>query len=404
MAEKIHVYGAAWCPDCRRSKQFLTEMRILFDWFDIDENPAGAEFVREKNQGKQIIPTIVFEDGSFLTEPTNPELAAKLGLDLKAERTFYDVIIVGGGPAALTAAIYAAREGIDTLIVEKSALGGQAGVTERIDNYPGFPDGIGGSELADRFIEQARRYGVELLSAGSVKSIESRDRLIFVNTESGDEYCSSAVIVATGSTYRQLGVSGEDDFLGAGIHFCATCDGPFYRGSKELIVVVGGNSGVEEGLFLTQFTDQVTLLEFESELRASALLQEKARDHPGFRIFTDTEVTGFTGTDRIKTVSTRNRVTGETRDFSPQGIFVFIGLTPNTDFLGGSVELDKFGFITTNQGFQTSVPGVFAAGDVRASSTKQLGSAVGEGVTALLVARQYLRSLGEVAPHDVVMA
>ena len=404
MAEKIQVYGAVWCPDCRRSKQFLSEMRVPFDWFDIDEESAGADIVREMNQGKQIIPTIVFEDGSFVTEPTNSELATKLGLDLKAERTFYDLIIVGGGPGGLTAAIYAAREGIDTLVIEKSALGGQAGVTERIDNYPGFPDGIGGGELADRFIEQAQKYGVELLSAVSVKSIERKDHLILVNSESGDEYCSSSVIVSTGSTYRRLGVPGEDDFLGAGIHFCATCDGPFYRGSNELIVVGGGNSGVEEGLFLTQFTDQVTLLEFNSELRASALLQEKAREHPGFRIFTDTEVTGFSGTDRIATVSTRNRLTGETRDFSPKGVFVFIGLTPNTDFLAGSLELDSFGFITTDTGFQTSVPGVFAAGDVRASSTKQLGSAVGEGVTALLMVRQYLRSLGEVAPHDVVMA
>ena len=404
MTQKVQVFGAPWCPDCRRAKQFLSEMRIPYDWFDIDEDPSGADIVRQKNQGKQIIPTIVFEDGSFLTEPTNAELAAKLGLDLKAERTFYDLIIIGGGPAGLTAAIYAAREGIDTLIVEKGALGGQAGVTERIDNYPGFPEGIGGGQLADRFIEQARKYGVELLSAVSVKSIESRDGTVFVNTESGDEYCSAAVIVATGSTYRRLGVPGEDDFLGAGIHFCATCDGPFYRGSKELIVVGGGNSGVEEGLFLTEFTDQVTLLEFNSELRASALLQEKARAHPKFRIFTDTEVTGFTGEGRIATVTTRNRLTGQPSDFSPQGVFVFIGQTPNSDFLAGSLDLDNSGFISTDNSFQTSVPGVFAAGDVRASSTKQLGSAVGEGVTALLMARQYLRSRGEVAPHDVALA
>ena len=404
MAEKIQIYGALWCTDCRRSKQFLGEMRVAYDWIDIDEDPSGAAFVQQKNQGKQIIPMIVFDDGSFLAEPTNAELAAKLGLDLKADRTFYDLIIVGGGPTGLTAAIYAVREGIDTLIVEKSALGGQAGATERIDNYPGFPDGIGGGELAERFIEQAKRYGVELLSAVSVKSIERRNTLIFVNTESGDEYWASAVIVATGSTYRRLGVPGEDDFLGAGIHFCATYDGPFYRGSKELIVVGGGNSGVEEGLFLTQFTDQVTLLESAPKLRASVLLQEKARDHPGFRIFTDTEVTGFVGKNRIETVSTRNRVNGETRDFSPEGVFIFIGLTPNSDFLAGSFELDPRGFISTDQSFRTSVPGVFAAGDVRASSTKQLGSAVGEGVTSLLMVRQYLRSLGEVPPHDVVMA
>ena len=150
----ITVYGAPWCPDCRRSKQFLGEMRIAYDWIDIDQDPTGADEVRAKNDGKQIIPTITFEDGSFLVEPTNDELARKLNLTLKAERSYYDLIIVGGGPAGLTAAIYAAREGIDSLVLEKSALGGQAGVTERIDNYPGFPQGVGGAELAELIIQQ----------------------------------------------------------------------------------------------------------------------------------------------------------------------------------------------------------------------------------------------------------
>ena len=150
MAEAIKVYGAPWCPDCRRSKQFLGEMRVAYDWIDIAQEPAGAEIVREKNQGKQIIPTIVFEDGSSLAEPSNDELAKKLGLVLKAKRTYYDLIVIGGGPTGLTAGIYAAREGMDCLIIEKSALGGQAGVTEQIDNYPGFPKGIGGAELAER--------------------------------------------------------------------------------------------------------------------------------------------------------------------------------------------------------------------------------------------------------------
>src|SRR5438105_1563956 len=161
----IQLYGAPWCPDCKRAKQFLAEQRVDYDWIDIDKDPSGQDLVRRKNNGRQIIPTIVFEDGSSLAEPSNDELAGKLGLTLKAERSFYDLIIVGGGPAGLTAAIYAAREGIETLVIEKSGLGGQAGVTERIDNYPGFPDGIGGADLAERFIRQCRRYGVELLPA-----------------------------------------------------------------------------------------------------------------------------------------------------------------------------------------------------------------------------------------------
>ena len=396
MAEAIKVYGAPWCPDCRRSKQFLGEMRIPYEWVDIDQDPAAAQVVREKNQGKQIIPTIVFEDGSFLVEPGNDELARKLGLALKAERTYYDLIIIGGGPAGLTAAIYGAREGIDCLVIEKSALGGQAGVTERIDNYPGFPEGIGGAELAERIIQQARRYDVELLSAVGVKSITRQGDYVPVATDAGG-YCARAVIIATGSTYRRLGAPGEDDLIGAGIHFCATCDGPFYKGSKELMVIGGGNSGVEEGLFLSQFTDGITLVEFMPELKASALLQEKIRSDPKFNILTNTEVTEFQGEGgKLKTVMTKDRASGETMEFHPAAAFVFIGLTPNTDFLEGAVELDQWGFIKTDETLQTSMPGVYAAGDVRSGSTKQLASAGGEGVTALLMVRQYLQALGDV--------
>jgi thioredoxin reductase (NADPH) len=394
---EIVVYGAPWCPDCRRSKQFLGEMRLPYEWIDIDQDPAAAQLVREKNNGKQIIPTIVFKDGSFLVEPSNDELARKLGLTLKAERTFYDLIIIGGGPAGLTAAIYGAREGIDCLVIEKSALGGQAGVTERIDNYPGFPEGIGGAELAERIVQQARRYEVELLPAVGVKSLARRDGdYVLVTTETGEEYCARAVILATGSTYRRLGAPGEDELIGAGIHFCATCDGPFYKGSKELMVIGGGNSGVEEGLFLSQFTSRITLVEFSPELKASALLQEKIRSNPKFQILTNTQVTEFRGDGKLKAVVAKDRATGETREFQPAGVFVFIGLTPNTGFLEGAVETDRWGFIETDETFQSSMAGVFAAGDVRSGSTKQLASAVGEGAAVLIMVRQHLKKLGDV--------
>jgi len=393
----VKVYGAPWCPDCRRSKQFLGEMRVPYEWVDIDQDETGRAFVREKNNGKQIIPTIMFPDGSFLVEPSNDELARKLGVQLRAQRTYYDLIIIGGGPAGLTSAIYAAREGIDCLVIEKSALGGQAGVTERIDNYPGFPEGVGGAKLADLIVQQARRYGVELLSAVDVASISSMSGNVIVATKNGDEYCSRAAIVATGASYRRLGVPGEDDLIGAGIHFCATCDGPFYKGSQELMVIGGGNSGVEEAFFLSRFTDKVTLVEYMPELKASALLQENARSDPKFEILTNTEVTEFKAKDgKLAAVLAKDRASGKGLEFHPAAAFVFIGLSPNTQFLKGSVELDQWGFIKTDETFQTSLPGVFAAGDVRAGSTKQLASATGEGVTALLMARQYLQKAGDV--------
>ena len=393
----VKVYGAPWCPDCQRSKRFLGEMRVPYDWIDINQDPAAAQFVREKNNGKQSIPTIIFQDGSLLVEPGNDELARKLGLTVRAESTFYDLIIVGGGPAGLTASIYAAREGIECLVIEKSALGGQAGVTGRIDNYPGFPEGVGGAELVDLIIRQARRYDVELLQAAGVKSIKRDGDYVLVVMETGDEYCGRAAIIATGSTYRRLGVPGEDDLIGAGMHFCATCDGPFYKGSKELVVLGGGNSGVEEGLFLSQFTDRITLVEFSPELKASALLQEKIRSHPKFNILTNTEVTEIRGEGgKLKTIVAKDRATGETIELQPDAAFIFIGLKPNTGFLEGAVDLDQWGFIKTDETFQTSMAGVYAAGDVRSGSTKQLASATGEGVTALLMVRQYLQKLGDI--------
>ncbi|MGQ0668910.1 MAG: FAD-dependent oxidoreductase [Actinomycetota bacterium] len=395
----ITVYGAPWCPDCRRSKQFLGEQRIPYDWIDIQQDQGAEAFVREKNDGKQIIPTIVFPDGSFLVEPSNAELAQKLGLRLKATRSYYDVLIVGGGPAGLTAAIYGAREGLDALVIERSALGGQAGVTERIENYPGFPDGVAGGELAEKFITHARRYGVEMLQAVGATELRRMEDYILVATDQGDEYCAKAAIIATGSSYRRLGVPGEDDLIGAGIHFCATCDGPFYKGAKELMVIGGGNSGVEEGLFLTQFADKIRLVEFMPELKASALLQEELRRHSQFEVHTNTEVIEFQKAKggKLGAVVARDRATGQVQKFTPAAVFVFIGLDPNTGFLEGKIELDRWGFVTTDDTFQTSIPGVYAAGDVRAGSTKQLGSAVGEGVTALLMVRQHLQKAGEVA-------
>ena len=389
---KMTVYGAPWCPDCRRAKQFLGEQRVPYDWIDIDLDDEARDYVQRVNDGKQIIPTIVFEDGSLLVEPTNSELALKLGIGLSASRTHYDLIVVGGGPAGLTAALYAAREGIDTLIVERSAVGGQAGVTERIENYPGFPDGVRGAHLADQMRLQAERFGVEILQAQSVAGVRATDNFKVVSTETGDEYSAGALIVATGSRYRRLDVPGEDDLIGAGIHFCATCDGPFYR-DEEVVVIGGGNSAVEEGLFLTRFASKVTLLVRGEGLRASRILQERVENSPKIEIRTNTSVREFRGSSKVESVVVADSRSGETDELHPSGVFVFIGLDPNTDFVRGSLDTDRYGFIVTDMTFQGSLPGVFAAGDVRAGSTKQLASAVGEGTTAAMMVRGYLERL-----------
>jgi len=399
---EVTVYGAPWCPDCKRAKRFLAEQRVAYDWVDIDQDPAGMRHVEELQNGGRSIPTIVFDNTEVLIEPTNEELARKLGLTLEAKRGCYDLAIVGGGPAGLAAAIYAAREGIDAVVIERSGLGGQAGVTERIDNYPGFPEGVGGADLAERFIAQARCYEVELLSAVSVESIatagsEAGDLCLCL--ASGQEIETHAVLIATGSSYRRLGIPGEDDLIGAGVHFCATCDGPFYRGAEELLVIGGGNSALEEGLFLLKFAKRVRIVQRDPELTASRLLQDKVNNDPRFVVHRNTEVVELAGTGHLESVRLRDRATGEEQVVTPRAAFVFIGLDPNTAFLRGAVDLDARGFVNDKGGFTTSLPGVFAAGDVRRGSTKQLGSAVGDGIAALIAIREYLQDHHEVARH-----
>jgi|HubBroStandDraft_4_1064222.scaffolds.fasta_scaffold49301_2 thioredoxin reductase (NADPH) len=400
---QITVYGAPWCPDCKRAKRFLAEQRVPYDWVDIDQDEAGLKHVEELQKGGRSIPTIVFEGTDVLIEPTNEELARKLGLTLEAKLDCYDLAIIGGGPAGLAAAIYAAREGIDAVVIERSGLGGQAGVTERIDNYPGFPDGVGGADLAERFIAQARRYEVELLSAVSVEHISAEGSEagdICLRLASGQEIETHAALIATGSSYRRLGVPGEDDLIGAGVHFCATCDGPFYRGSEELLVIGGGNSALEEGLFLTKFAKRVRIVQREPELTASRLLQDKINNDPHFVVHRNSEIVEFTGKGKLESVRLRDRASGVEEVVHPRGAFVFIGLDPNTAFLRGSVDLDARGFVDDKGGFRTSIPGVFVAGDVRRGSTKQLGSAVGDGIAALIAVREYLQEHHEVARHS----
>ncbi|MCB0196562.1 MAG: FAD-dependent oxidoreductase [Anaerolineae bacterium] len=410
MDKNITIYGAYWCPDCRRSKRFLSEQQIDYDWVDIEKDKEAQAYVEEINKGKRIIPTIVFDDDSILVEPSNAELAQKLGLATTDPHEFHDVTIIGAGPAGLSAAIYAARDGFSVMVIDEGALGGQAATTEALENYPGFPDGISGGEWSQRVVAQAKKFGVEFLQAQSVVGLRSQDSSLWIKTSDGNEYGSCALLIATGADYRRMGIEGEEDFIGAGVHFCSTCDGPFYKG-KDVMVVGGGYSATEESFALLNFADSVEMLVRGDKLSVSPLLADKVAGSDKVKVHYNTVVTKLAGSNgKLSDVHVTDKTSGEEKVFHPDGLFVFIGQQPNTDFLKGSeVLLNDHGFIVTGHQLmhhpdwqpdgdealgllETSVPGVFAAGDVRAGSTKQVASASGEGATAALLIREYIRT------------
>jgi thioredoxin reductase (NADPH) len=389
----IVVYSTTWCPDCKRVKKFLGEQRVPYRNIDIESDPQAMAFVEQINDGKRIIPTMVFSDGSTLVEPSNAELAEKLGINTTAQRQFYDTIIIGSGPTGLTAGFYMGREGLDALVIEKGGIGGQAAITQTLDNFPGFDQGISGSEFADRLGRQANRFGVEILQANEVVSVFPQGNYWCAITRDGIEYGCRAMLLASGARYRKMGIPGEDNLIGSCVHFCATCDGAFYKG-KKVLVVGGGNSGFEEALFLTKFASQVDIVEYQAEVKASQILQDKVAGMPNMRVTVNHAVREIRGEHHIEAIIVEDLTTGKLHEWDYDGVFVFIGMMPNNDLVLDQAELNRHGFIVTDKTLMTSRPGLFAAGDVRAGSTKQAASAAGEGATAALMMREFLNEVG----------
>lgn len=306
----------------------------------------------------------------------------------------FDIVIVGAGPTGLAAAVYTAREDLRTLVVDGGVVGGLIATTEHVDNYPGFPEGIGGLELADAMRKQAERFGAEVRTGVSITGLEHQESGVRLMTAKG-EITARSVLVATGSLYRHLDVPGEQELEGKGVHYCATCDGPLYRGS-HLIAVGGGNSMLQEGLFLTKFASKLTVLVRGPQFRGAEVLAHQLQSLDNVEVHFNTSITKVLGANGllsgVDTVDNKTKAIGH---IAADGMFVFIGLLPNTDWLHGAVALDERGFIKVDKGFATNLPGVFAAGDVVVGSVGQVASAVGEGVTAALSIRQYLD------PHHV---
>jgi thioredoxin reductase (NADPH) len=372
---------------------------------DIDEDRAALAQMLQLTSGRKTIPAIVFPDGTILEEPTNKRLQEQLGLKEETQPMAqptdiptHDIIVIGAGPAALSAAIYTTREDIETLLFERGVIGGLAAVTDKIDNYPGFPDGVAGLTLASDLQKQAERFGA-IIELGEVTAIHDEGRYKRLETTSGDMR-ARAVLIATGSDYKKIGVPGEQDYYARGVHYCATCDGAFYR-DKKLVVVGGGNSAVQESIFLTRFASHIDLL-VRSTIKASDILQhdlQKYVDNGKISVHLGTTTDEIVGEDGVVSrVTATDTAKNEKRDFQTDGVFVFVGLEPNSQFLKTSIiKCDNIGFVLTDQNFQTNMMGVFAAGDIRSGATMQIASATGEGATAALKIREYL----EGHPHPV---
>ncbi|MGY6649845.1 FAD-dependent oxidoreductase [Wenyingzhuangia sp. IMCC45574] len=386
---QLTLFGADWCPDCRRAKSYLNDNGINFQFIDVDTHQWATDKVEEINKGKRIIPTILL-NGEPHTNPDNAKLKELLDIDTTKEQKVYDSIIIGGGAAGLTTAIYAQRDRFDTLILEKKNIGGNAFLTEKIENYPGFTE-ISGPKLMERMEHQAVTYGATINTGEEVTAIKKQGDLFELKTALGD-YKSKTVVLSTGSTYRKLGIPNENELIGSGVHFCATCDGAFYR-DKEVIVIGGGNSALEEGIFLAGFCKKVKIINRSPEFKASKTYIEKLETIENIEVYANNTPLEFTKDERdlFQGVLVKDNTTGATKEIKADGAFIFIGLIPNTKSFKGLVNLNEQGFITTENLAETSVKGIFAAGDCREGAIAQVAAATGEGVLASYGIRNYLK-------------
>ena len=386
---RVQLFGADWCPDCRRAKSFLRDNGINFDFIDVDQYDWATAKVEAINNGKRIIPTILINDVPY-TNPDNVKLTELLSINIEKEHKIFDTIIIGGGAAGLTTSIYAQRDRFDTLILEKSTIGGNAFLTEKIENYPGFTS-ISGPKLMEKMEEQAKTYGAVIKTGEEVVALKKQDGIFSIQTKS-TTYLGKTVVLSTGSTYRKIGIPNEEELIGSGIHFCATCDGAFYR-DKDIIVVGGGNSALEEGIFLAGFCKSVKIVHRSENFSASETYVEKLKTIDNITTYMNKTSLEFLANDNglFKGLKIKDNKTNQESILEADGTFIFIGLIPNTKSFKNVINLDSKGFIQTTGLAQTSVEGIFAAGDCREGAIAQVAAATGEGVLASYGIRNYLK-------------
>ena len=410
----VRVAGTEFSPSSFAVKDFLSTNQVPYQWLDLDRDAPARALVEGLADGMTRLPVVFFPDGSTLVQPTSRELADKLAMQTRPRRPFYDLVIVGGGPAGLAAAVYGASEGLRTILVERSAPGGQAGTSSQIENYLGFPGGVSGADLARRAATQAKRFGAEIITAQDVVELRRDDPYRTVKLADGSELSAYVVLIASGMEVRRLEAPGVEPLVGAGVYYgAALTEAAAYR-NRDVYVVGGANSAGQGALFFSRHARRVTMLIRGESLAAgmSQYLVDRIAETKNVEVLTKTVVHSVRGEGRLEAITLADAATGAMREVNAAAMFVFIGTAPRTEIVAGFVERDPQGFIVTGRDllvdgrrpkgwtadrdpflYETSVPGVFAAGDARHGSGKRVASAVGEGSGTVGMVHQYLQTV-----------
>ena len=410
----IRVAGTLWSASSHNIKDFLARNRIPYRWLDIEKDSEAQGLVEEVGDDDHRLPVVFFPDGQVLVQPDNRSLAEKVGLQTQAQQPFYDMIIVGGGPAGLGAAVYSGSEGLRTVMIEREATGGQAGTSSRIENYLGFPKGLSGADLASRATAQAKRFGVEILTAQEATKVRVEEPYHFVTLGDGEELGCRALVIATGVSVNRLKAPGVEELTGAGIYYGAALTEAAHYRDQPVVVVGAANSAGQGAMFSSRYASKVTMLVRGDSLQKdmSQYLIDQIEMTENIEVMVRTEVVEAKGGDRLEAVTIKNNETGETSTLDAAAMFLFIGAVPHADLVDGVVERNKAGFILTGANLirdgqrpkswrpsrdpfllETSVPGIFAAGDIRHDAMRRVASAVGEGAIAVSFVHQYLRTV-----------
>jgi len=410
--EGVRVVGSRWSPQSYDTRDFLSRNQIPYQWIDVEADASMRELaVATIGEGLTRLPLVLLADGTALAMPSHAELAAKVGLQTIPMRPYYDLVVIGGGPAGLACAVYGASEGLKVLLVEQNAPGGQAGTSSMIENYLGFPNGVTGADLARRAATQAKRFGAEILVGHSAVGIRRADPYKVVQLSNGEEVVCHALLLSSGMAVRELDVPGLAPLIGAGVYYgAALSEAAIYRG-QHVFVLGGANSAGQGALFFARYAAQVTLIVRKPALvpAMSHYLVDRIKQTANISVIGDTEIEGVHGNSHLERLDLRNAETGEASSLVGNALFIFIGVAPRTEAFAPVVATDDKGFILTGADvrasgrrweldrdplmFETNVPGIFAAGDVRANANRRIAAAVGEGSAAIFSIHQYLRSV-----------